>query len=181
MKSPWNFSKFELLMYFQLYKAANFYKIPQEIWLTLSRFTGRQEKKTPWVRHPIFCSKTDWLCLIRRCVKFQQPYPFLKFNLSYLKKIIFSHLERGWEGQNKSVPILMFYPTSLVPVEVIMTMIRAIKIDQNWSWSQPRMLSFWDTCCFTGWPKIMYTKTAQWGTPRFEILDQSYQNWTFAQ
>ena len=26
MKSPWNFSKFELLMYFQLYKAANFYK-----------------------------------------------------------------------------------------------------------------------------------------------------------
>ena len=45
MKSPWNFSKFELLMNFQLYKAANFYKIPQEIWLTLSRFTGRQEKK----------------------------------------------------------------------------------------------------------------------------------------
>ena len=42
MKSPWNFSNFELLMYFQLYKAANFYKIPQEIWLT---FTGRQEKK----------------------------------------------------------------------------------------------------------------------------------------
>ena len=40
-----NFSKFELLMYFQLYKAANFYKIPQEIWLTLLRFTGRQEKK----------------------------------------------------------------------------------------------------------------------------------------
>ena len=32
-------------MYFQLYKAANLYKIPQEIWLTLSRFTGRQEKK----------------------------------------------------------------------------------------------------------------------------------------
>ena len=45
MKNPWNFSKFKLLMYFQFYKAANFYKIPQEIWLTLSRFTGRQEKK----------------------------------------------------------------------------------------------------------------------------------------
>ena len=45
MKSPWNFSKFELLMYFKLYKAANFYKIPQEIWLTLSQFTGRHEQK----------------------------------------------------------------------------------------------------------------------------------------
>ena len=45
MKSPWNFSKFELLMNFQLYKAEIFYKIPHEIWLTLSRFTGRQEKK----------------------------------------------------------------------------------------------------------------------------------------
>ena len=43
---PWNFSKFELLMYFQLYKAANFYKIPQEILLTLLRFTGRREKIT---------------------------------------------------------------------------------------------------------------------------------------
>ena len=50
MKSPWNFSKFELLIYFQLYKAANFYKIPQEIWLTLSRFTGRQEKKDALLR-----------------------------------------------------------------------------------------------------------------------------------
>ena len=45
MKSPWNFSKFELLCIFNCYKAANFYKIPQEIWLTLSRFTGRQENK----------------------------------------------------------------------------------------------------------------------------------------
>ena len=32
MKSPWNFSKFELMMYFQLYKAAYYYKISQEIW-----------------------------------------------------------------------------------------------------------------------------------------------------
>ena len=29
-----------------MYKAANNYKIPQEIWLKLSRFTGRQKKKT---------------------------------------------------------------------------------------------------------------------------------------
>ena len=42
MKSPWNFSK---LMYFQLYKVANFYKISQGVWLTLSPFTGRQVKK----------------------------------------------------------------------------------------------------------------------------------------
>ena len=40
-------------MYFLLIKAANFYKIPQEIWLTLSRFTGRQEKKTPWPPEPL--------------------------------------------------------------------------------------------------------------------------------
>ena len=40
MKSPWNFSKFERLIHFQLSKAENFYKMPQEIW-----FTGRQEKK----------------------------------------------------------------------------------------------------------------------------------------
>ena len=32
-------------MYFQLYKAGNFYKIPQKIWSTLSQFPGRQEKK----------------------------------------------------------------------------------------------------------------------------------------
>ena len=51
MKSPWNFSKFELLMYFYFYKAANFFKIPQEIWLTLSWFTGRQEKKDALLAH----------------------------------------------------------------------------------------------------------------------------------
>ena len=56
------------------------------------------------VRHPIFCLKKDRLCLIRWCVKIQQPNPFLKFNLNHLKKIIFNHSEGGWEGQNKSVP-----------------------------------------------------------------------------
>ena len=48
MKSPLDLgipANLNFLMYFHLYKAANFYKIPQEIWLTLSRFTGRQEKK----------------------------------------------------------------------------------------------------------------------------------------
>ena len=51
-----------------------------------------------------FLFEKDRLCLMRRCVKFQQPNPFLKFNLSHLKKIIFNHSEGGWEGQNKSVP-----------------------------------------------------------------------------
>ena len=43
------------------------------------------------VRHPIFCLKKDRLCLIRWCVKFQQP--ILTFNLSHLKKIIFNPSE----------------------------------------------------------------------------------------
>ena len=56
------------------------------------------------IGHPIFCSNKDRLCLIRWCVKFQQPNPFLKSNLSHLEKIIFDHSEGGWEGQNKFVP-----------------------------------------------------------------------------
>ena len=44
------------------------------------------------------------VCLIRWFVKFQQPNPFIEFNLSHLNKIIFNHSEGGWEGQNKSVP-----------------------------------------------------------------------------
>ena len=64
---------------------------------------GRAVRTHFRVRHPFFCSKKDRLCLIRRCVKFQQPNPFLKFNLSHLKKIIFNHSEGGWEGQNKSL------------------------------------------------------------------------------
>ena len=38
-------ANWKALIYFQLSKGPNFYKIPQEIWLTLTRFTGRQEKK----------------------------------------------------------------------------------------------------------------------------------------
>ena len=58
------------------------------------------------VQHPIFCEKKDRLCLITRCVKFQQQNQFLECNANHLKKIIFNHLEGGWEGQNKSVPYM---------------------------------------------------------------------------
>ena len=58
-----------------------------------------------WVRHPSFCLEKDRLCLIRWCVKFQQPNPFLKFNLSHLKKSLLI-IRKGWEGQNKSVPYI---------------------------------------------------------------------------
>ena len=48
MKSPLNLeisANWNVLIYFQLSKGPNLYKIPQKIWLTLLRFTGRQEKK----------------------------------------------------------------------------------------------------------------------------------------
>ena len=58
----------------------------------------------------------DFLLSLNR--PFQQPNPFLKFNLSYLKKIIFYHSEGGWEGQNKSVPY-----TSLAELENCITVL----------------------------------------------------------
>ena len=65
MKSPLNLgilSNWNILIYFQLSKGPNFYKIPQEIWLTLSRFTGRQEKKDALVQTHVF-SKESFLSL----------------------------------------------------------------------------------------------------------------------
>ena len=71
--------EFQQIRTFQLYKAANFYKIPQEIWSTLSRFTGRQEKKDALIR-PIhtkgtfytkraLCSKRALYTKISLCTK----------------------------------------------------------------------------------------------------------------
>ena len=78
------------------------------------------------VRFLIFCQKMDHLCLIKRCVKFQQPNQFLKFILSLLKKSLFNHLERGWEGQNKSVPYRFQYLHKLWMEECYLTILRLV-------------------------------------------------------
>ena len=65
------FQQMWTFMYFQLYKAPNFCKIPQEIWLTLSQFTGRQEKKTPWLGLRLEFDKS------RFCLIFSSKFPWL--------------------------------------------------------------------------------------------------------
>ena len=89
-----------VLIYFQLSKGQSFYRIPQEIWLTLSRFTGRQEKKDALIEGIL--KITLWARLSTKsykiqCFYFWQCVMWPPPSLTYVKKL--SHLNFltwGW-------------------------------------------------------------------------------------
>ena len=102
-KSPLNLgisAKWNVLIYFQLSKGQSFYRIPQEIWLTLSRFTGRQEKKDALIEGIL--KITLWARLSSKsykiqCFYFWQCVMWPPPSLTYVKKL--SHLNFltwGW-------------------------------------------------------------------------------------